>query len=301
MLKSQCADLAAYMKYLQDSYGVSLCIKDYAGFVSIDKRMTEALLPYLGHSNPYCLYIKHTLEGHRHCLTMMTKIIRQCHYEDDIFYGTCYAGVREIVVPIYGDNHLLLGVILAGFLPVPPHEAAARISRALTKKPATALTKAKQLYERNIASMAGDKDELIPALRLLASYLSMTYHLSHESVDITQLMLSRRVEGSDEVYRNAITFIHENFLSQITVSLVAEACYCSESYVCHIIKKRLGVSLITYVNKLRIERAKTMLLETDKSILYVGMQSGFQDPNYFARVFLRLASMSPSEFRRRYR
>lgn len=67
------------------------------------------------------------------------------------------------------------------------------------------------------------------------------------------------------------------------------------------LKKRLGVSMSTYVNKLRVERAKRYLLETDDSMLSIALSVGFRDANYFARVFRQLIGIQPTEFRRRYR
>ena len=67
------------------------------------------------------------------------------------------------------------------------------------------------------------------------------------------------------------------------------------------LKKRLGVSMSTYVNKLRVERAKRYLLETDDSMLSIALSVGFRDGNYFARVFRQLIGIQPTEFRRRYR
>jgi YesN/AraC family two-component response regulator len=56
----------------------------------------------------------------------------------------------------------------------------------------------------------------------------------------------------------------------------------------------------TYINKVRIEHAKDRLLNSKDIMTSIAMDSGFNDPNYFSRVFTRLIGNTPSEFRRRY-
>ena len=62
----------------------------------------------------------------------------------------------------------------------------------------------------------------------------------------------------------------------------------------------MGVSISTYVNKIRIESAKNYLVSTDLTIAEISMNTGFDDPNYFSRVFARLVSIPPAEYRRRF-
>jgi YesN/AraC family two-component response regulator len=60
------------------------------------------------------------------------------------------------------------------------------------------------------------------------------------------------------------------------------------------------MNVSTYINKVRVENAKHRLLHTNDTMTHIAMDSGFNDPNYFSRVFTRLVGNTPSEFRRRY-
>jgi AraC-like DNA-binding protein len=57
---------------------------------------------------------------------------------------------------------------------------------------------------------------------------------------------------------------------------------------------------ISAINKVRIEHAKGRLLNSKDIMTSIAMDCGFNDPNYFSRVFTRLIGNTPSEFRRRY-
>lgn len=125
--------------------------------------------------------------------------------------------------------------------------------------------------------------------------------MGQESVTGQHLVNARKRSGTDELLTHAVGFLHQEYQNPITISLLAAECHCSESSLNHMLKKRLGVSMSTYVNKLRVERAERYLLETDDSMLSIALSVGFRDANYFARVFRQLIGIQPTEFRRRYR
>ena len=48
----------AYLRFLRDRMGLHICIKDFCGFIPINKELDEALRPFLAHTNPFCMYMK---------------------------------------------------------------------------------------------------------------------------------------------------------------------------------------------------------------------------------------------------
>lgn len=298
-MSDQYQALEECLHYMENAYHLHLCIKDYVGFIPIDKALSNVLMPFLGHTNPYCMHIKKDRKRYHHCLSMMKKIAAKCLQEGQPFRGVCCAGVGEYVVPILWEGQLL-GAITAGFLAVDEAEVSSRIHRAMDGDDAKAIETAQLLYHQHILPTAAPEQVILPMLRFVASYLSMTYRMSRESVGGAHLV-KPRASGADEIFRQALAFIHQEYQNRITVALLTEVCHCSESYLNHLLKRRLGVSLNTYVNKLRIEHAKELLLDTDQTMLSISTQVGFQDANYFSRVFMQLMDIAPSEFRRRYR
>ena len=82
---------------------------------------------------------------------------------------------------------------------------------------------------------------------------------------------------------------------------LADFCHCSQSHLSHIFKRRIQVNVNTYINKVRIEASKNFLVETDISIGDIAFHVGFNDSNYYTRVFTQLVSISPREYRRRFK
>lgn len=96
-----------------------------------------------------------------------------------------------------------------------------------------------------------------------------------------------------------ITYISEHYHEKITTATLAEMCYVSEAHFCRFFKSAVGKTVTRYVNEYRVEKAKVLLLKTGESIAEIGVEVGFEDPNYFSRVFRSVTGISPQEFRNR--
>lgn len=291
--------LAAFMEQLERKWNVQICVKDFAGFIPIDRSLYDALSPYLGHNNPYCVHIKSDKDRYHHCLSMMKKIaVKSVDLAGASFCGTCYAGVGEYVTPIMSGD-LLLGAITAGFVALPPGKVRPRIMTAMDGANQDETERALQLYEQSVTPMTIDPELLLPAMEFISSYLAQSYHAIQQAGDGRLIVRPR--SNTEEVFKRFLDYVHGNYTEKLTIQGLSQVLHCSESYLNHMIKKRLGVCFNTYINKLRVEHAKELLLNTNDSILHIAVKVGYQDGGYFSRVFMRLMDISPSEFRRRYR
>ncbi len=99
----------------------------------------------------------------------------------------------------------------------------------------------------------------------------------------------------------AIQYIHNHFTEQITVDHLAKLEHISRSYLSRQFKEQTGMTMVTYVNHLRLEMAKHLLVTTDQSILEISESIGFNSPKYFYRSFKSSTDLSPLEFRRSHR
>ena len=68
-------------------------------------------------------------------------------------------------------------------------------------------------------------------------------------------------------------------------------------YLCHLFTKELGVSMINYLNEVRIRHAKELLADASISIKDIAHQVGFEDEKYFARQFKRQENVTAAEYR----
>jgi AraC-like DNA-binding protein len=290
--------MGQFLDYISGTYNISICFKDFSGFIPIDKHLDHILQPYRAHTNPFCMYIKADQKQYFGCLGMMRPMALRCA-EGKSFYGVCHAGVGEYVVPIKTDE-LVLGAITAGYFACRPE-----LSRYLIRRRSRASAKidydtACDLFDRYIVPARVDLKQMLTFLEIIAEYLSTTY-LHLRDIHSSEKFPSRRINShEDTVIAHALEYIRRNYASPVMVKDVAAYCYCSESYINHSFKKRVSMNVNTYINKVRIEHAKDRLLNSKDTMTSIAMDSGFSDPNYFSRVFTRLVGNTPSEFRRRY-
>jgi len=100
-----------------------------------------------------------------------------------------------------------------------------------------------------------------------------------------------------DILNASIIFIHEHFNEDISVKQLANISCVSKSYISRIFVKKLGVSPIKYLNSIRIDAAKRLLLDSELSVNEISLRVGFNDSLYFSRVFKKLTGVSPTAFR----
>ena len=74
--------------------------------------------------------------------------------------------------------------------------------------------------------------------------------------------------------------------------------YCSESYLSHLFKKHMHISIATYIYRAKIAKAKVLLAQNDTRISEIAEMLQYSDIHSFSRSFKRITGVSPSEYRR---
>ena len=287
-----------YFTQLRTMFDVNVCIKDYCGFVPINKELDAALQPFLNHENPYCMYVKQDRDKYLGCLSMIPKMRTKCLYSTKSYFGMCFGGLGEYVVPIR-NGEFLLGSINLGFFPVGRQRSYHRIRAICNSSGQLKEETARQLFEE-ISTPSIEPVVLVPFMELIADYLAMTYANFQKTHNVPVLGRKHYNSSEDSIITHALKYIHQNYAAKISIDEISGFCHCSISYLSHVFKRRLNVNINTYINKVRTETAKDYLVQTDDSITDVSMNVGFSDPNYFSRVFTKLMGIPPTEYRRRF-
>lgn len=94
-----------------------------------------------------------------------------------------------------------------------------------------------------------------------------------------------------------IQFVERNYFNDISLKDLSERFYVSPNYLCRIFKKATGKSLTTYITSLRIQYTCELLKNSKLPIHEISEKAGYENYFYFARIFKRTLSMTPSEFR----
>ena len=96
---------------------------------------------------------------------------------------------------------------------------------------------------------------------------------------------------------NVKKYIQKNYSEKISLESVAAQVFLSPGYLSSLFKEATGESLISYINRVRVEESKVLLLETKDNLVDISNACGFEDQSYFARVFKKFTGVSPSKYR----
>ncbi len=97
-----------------------------------------------------------------------------------------------------------------------------------------------------------------------------------------------------------VRYLHKNLAQRITLSDIGKMTFFSPVYCDTVFKKDMGVSIIDYLLGKRIAEAKKLLIEGTFSLSEIAQQSGFEDSNYFSRVFKKRTGYTPTEYKKIY-
>ena len=104
--------------------------------------------------------------------------------------------------------------------------------------------------------------------------------------------------SQESVLGSILHYIHHNFTSNITLESIAPLFGYNHSYLGKIFRKKMGVSFNEYIDRLRIDRAKELLLQDNTKVYSISKQVGYKNVDYFHVKFRKYVSMSPVEFRK---
>ena len=93
--------------------------------------------------------------------------------------------------------------------------------------------------------------------------------------------------------------MRHNIDTKLTLADLSELVQLSSAYLSRVFKETTGYSVIEFFNKLKVDKAKELIIEGDKKVKEVAQILGFTDEFYFSRIFKKIEGISPSEFQRR--
>lgn len=104
-------------------------------------------------------------------------------------------------------------------------------------------------------------------------------------------------QQNEDIIQQVKTYIVEHLAEDTSLYVLAEQVHLSREYLLRIFKKQEGVTILQYINDLKLERARQLLKETDLPIKEIAEQLGFVSQGYFGRFFRGKMGMSPLAYR----
>lgn len=118
-------------------------------------------------------------------------------------------------------------------------------------------------------------------------------HISNAYVNKESSELERRLTEEIKEY------VKENYNSKITLQEIANHFHYNCNYLGRLFKKNEGIKFSVYLNDFRIEKAMELLTSTDSSVEEIAYKVGYNDPQYFIKVFKSKTGITPLKYRNR--
>ncbi|GIQ71330.1 hypothetical protein XYCOK13_41540 [Xylanibacillus composti] len=123
----------------------------------------------------------------------------------------------------------------------------------------------------------------------------------------TSILLERLLASADEqrqamqpeAFANLKSYIMDHAHKDLSLESIARHVQRSPYYVSKLFKEHFGMNYIDYLTACRIEKAKQLMLDKEKSLKAIAVEVGYHNPNYFSRVFKKICGNSPTAYRAR--
>lgn len=104
----------------------------------------------------------------------------------------------------------------------------------------------------------------------------------------------------DDRMKQVLHHIHSHISESIDLEELSEIASVTKPYLIKLFKREFGYSPIQYINTKKVERAQLLLYTTNMSVKELAYTLGFNDQNYFIRMFRKVEGITPQEYRRKW-
>lgn len=125
--------------------------------------------------------------------------------------------------------------------------------------------------------------------------------LEGHMLSVCQRIQEKRTGKTFKLAERVKEIIEERYSdNQLTVGLIAKEVFLTDSYVSLLFKQETGQTINDYLTEARIEKAKSLLSESDKRLNDICQEVGFSDIGYFRKLFKRHTGLLPKDYRQRF-
>lgn len=239
------------------------------------------------YQNPFCALLAKTSRTCAACLQVQKEI--QDMPGSGAKTVTCFAGLCDSAVPVKAGEKVV-GYLQTGQVALrKPNEVQFnRITQQLIDWGVNVdLTQLRDAYYHSRTLAPQQYTAMVKLLEIFAGHIST---LANEIV-------VQEEEAESPMIRRARAYILANQADPIDLDKVAQAMHVSTFYFCKMFKKATGLTFTDYLSRVRVEKAKALLLNPHLRISEIAYDVGFQSLTHFNRMFRKIVGESPTAYR----
>jgi len=237
----------------------------------------------------FCQLVAEKSRACASCLRIQQKLSDNAR--DAAHTETCCFGLSDTAVPVkIGDQ-------VIGFLQTGPvfrrKPTQAQFEQAYRQACEWGIIASKEKMQRAYLGAkvltAKQHEHVIKLLSIFAQHLSLISN---------QIFVQHR-SSEPPVITRAKEYIDKHQADDLSLAQVAKAVNTSTFYFCKMFRRATGLNFTDYVSRVRIEKAKNLLLNRNLRVSEIAYEVGFQSLTHFNRVFKKILGLSPTQYRSR--
>lgn len=250
--------------------------------IALFNEFGKEILAYPDSHCPFCAFIRSSMEGNHNCEKSNDNSFRRCQMTKKLEIYHCHAGLIETTAPLI-DTGIVIGYIMFGQVTDEPDR----------KKVQAFLTEAASIYNKEHSDLNAS-----------------IYNISYKSSE--QILAAAKILETCTLYvllNNMISLRRENFIrnlnqfllthlsEDLSVDRLTREFNISKNKLYDSCAKYMSTGIAEHIKNLRIKEAKRLLTETDLQIHQISDKVGFNDYNYFCRVFKKEVGIPAKKYR----
>lgn len=202
----------------------------------------------------------------------------------------CQMGMLDSAVPVR------LGTELVGFLQTgqvfckrPTAAQFSQVAKTLKAWGLPVTPRIEEAYFSTRVMTPAQYESMVHLLTIFADHLSLVANQVAVQQNNAEMPMITRAKA----------FIKTNQSEDLSLGQVAKAVNTSTFYFCKMFKKATGLNFTEYLSRVRVEKAKNLLLNPNLRVSEIAFEVGFQSLTHFNRVFRKITGQSPTAYRQK--
>ena len=274
-----------YLKY--DLEKLTDTVTDFYRLTGINIVMLDGdfrlLVGDLELNNGFCHMIQSTEEGRCRCGCSDLSLLTQCKERRCAVTHQCHAGLSDMAVPLL-EGDIPVGYLLFGQICETHGE---RLPFSAVYERVRDLGLDRDALEKEYESLHFfDRERVESATRIVTM---LTRYIWMEDMILSE---------ADSRFEKLVEYINGHLREPLTVDLLCRTFHMPKNLLYRCFHEKYQCTVNGYILLRRMERAKLLLRTTEDSVSSVGALVGFEDGNYFCRMFKREVGCSPLQYRK---
>jgi YesN/AraC family two-component response regulator len=273
-----------------------IMVHDTSGILSNEQLKLDLI--YKVHFCDFCNTAKSTKIGVRFCYKCKTLSLIKAAKIKDLYIGKCYLGITEIIKPVYYNDILLCIIYIGNLIAV---DSLGAIKEKIIKTcdytkvdPTILIDQLKDCQTFDNSSIK-DYVNIIDIIQHIILHCDIAYNTfsckSLTAIPASSIKKHLLIEDIEK-------YITTNYTETITLKDLSKLYFIDEKYLCKLFKKETGMGFVDYINKIRVDNASRLLLNSDAPVNSIAYQVGYSNLSYFNKIFKKLSGYTPKEYRK---